>query len=87
MPERITIDGLRIEDADFPESYAGPAIFSNVNPAYKDETYVQKFPYVTPRQVILKNVITTSGKPLRVSDNAVMFKDVEVKSTPDAGTP
>lgn len=87
MPERITIDGLRIEDGNFPDAYAGPTIFSNVNPAFKDETYVQKFPYVTPRQVILKNVTTASGKPLRVSDNAVMFKDVEVRSMTDGGMP
>jgi hypothetical protein len=31
--------------------------------------------------VSLKNVTTTSGKPVRVSDNAVMFKDVQVEST------
>jgi len=78
MPERITFDGLRIDDSNHPANYRGPAIFSDFNPAFKDASYVEKYPYVKTREVILKNVTTASGKPLRVSDNAFMFKDVKV---------
>ncbi len=78
MPERITFDGLRIDDSNHPQNYRGPAIFSNFNPAYRDASYVEKYPYVKTREVILKNVTTASGKPLRVSDNTFMFKDVKV---------
>jgi hypothetical protein len=43
-----------------------------------DESYVEEFPYIITKEVILKNVTTASGKDLRVSDNAFMFKDVKV---------
>jgi hypothetical protein len=78
MPERITLDGLRIDDSNHPDPYRGPAIFSNFNRAFKDGSYAEKYPYVKTREVILKNVTTASGKPLRVSDNTFMFKDVKV---------
>ena len=78
MPERITIENLRINDADHPEDYRGPAIFSNFNPQMTDDSYREKFPYVKTREVILKNVTTASGKSIRISDNPFMFKDVKV---------
>ena len=78
MPERITLDGLRIDDSNHPDNYRGPAIFSNFNASFKDASYAEKYPYVKTREVILKNVTTASGKPLRVSDNTFMFKDVKV---------
>lgn len=80
MPERITIENLKIDDSKHPENYQGPAIFGNFNPKMTDESYQEKFPYVRTREVILKNVTTTSGKTLRVSDNTFMFKDVKVGS-------
>lgn len=79
MPERITIENLRIDDSQHPENYPGPAIFANFNPEMKDETYKEKFPYVKTKEVILRNVTTASGKALRVSDNTFMFKDVKIK--------
>jgi hypothetical protein len=78
MPERITIEELRIDDSAHPEGYNGPAIFSNFNPDLKDNSYVEKFPYVKTREVILRNVVIASGKSLRLSDNPFMFKDVKV---------
>ena len=78
MPELITIDGLRIDDSNHPDDYQGPAIFANFNPAMTDESYREEFPYVRTRKVILRNVTTASGKPLRVSDNPFMFRGVEV---------
>ncbi len=80
MPERITIDKLRIEDANPPADYEGPVVLGNFNPAYKDASYVEKFPYIKTREVILKDVTTASGKPLRLSDNSVMFRDVVVRT-------
>ena len=79
MPEKITIENLKIDDSDASEDYNGPAIFTNFNKEMTDETYKQAFPYVITKKVILKNVSATSGKALRVSDNAVMFRDVVVK--------
>src|SRR5690606_14801813 len=80
MPERITIEGLTIDDSHHPDDYDGPAIFANFNRKMTDDSYVQKFPYVITKEVVLRNVTTASRKPLRVSDNAFMFKDVKVTS-------
>ena len=80
MPERITIENLKIDDSNHPTDYQGPAIFANFNPKMTDESYVEEFPYVITKEVILKNVTTASGKDLRVSDNPFMFKDVKVKN-------
>ena len=81
MPEQITITNLKIDDSNIPEDYKGPAIFADFNPKMKDGSYQEKFPYMKTKAVILKNVTTTSGKPLRVSDNTFMFKDVKVERT------
>ncbi len=79
MPQRITITNLKIDDSNLPKDYKGPAIFADFNPKMKDGSYQEKFPYMKTREVILKNITTTSGKPLRVSDNMFMFKDVKVE--------
>jgi len=80
MPEKITIENLKIDDSKHPEDYKGPAIFGNFNPKMTDETYVEKFPYVKTREVLLKNVTTASGKALRISDNPFMFREVKVNN-------
>lgn len=78
MPEKITIEGLRIDDANHPENYQGPAIFANFNPEITDTSYQEKYPYVKTKEVVLRNVTTASGKAVRLSDNAFMFRDVKV---------
>jgi hypothetical protein len=78
MPERIVIDKLRIEDSNHPEKYNGPAIFANFNRDRIDTAYVEKFPYVITREVQLKDISIASGKPLRLSDNKFMFRNVKV---------
>jgi hypothetical protein len=80
MPERIIIENLHIDDSNHPANYEGPAIFANFNPQMTDESYVEEFPHIITLEVILKNVTTTSGKPLRVSSNMFMFRNVEVRN-------
>lgn len=82
MPERITIDNLRIDDSTHPQPYQGPALFANFNPEMTDDTYREKYPYVKTKEVILKQVTTASGKAIRISDNPFMFKDVQVTTVP-----
>lgn len=79
MPEKITIENLKIEDAGHPENYKGPAIFANFNKDRIDETHVEKYPFIITKEVTLINVTAESGKSVRVSDNSYMFKDVIVK--------
>jgi len=78
MPGRITIDTLHIDDSNHPENYQGPALFANFNPGKTDDSHVDPFPYVITREVVLRKVTTASGKPLRLSDNPFMFRDVKV---------
>jgi hypothetical protein len=78
MPERITIENLRINDSNHPEPYQGPAIFSNFNPDMKDASYREAFPFIRSKEVILRNIHTASGMKLRLSDNPFLFKDVKV---------
>jgi hypothetical protein len=80
MPERIIIENLRIDDSNPPDNYQGPAIFANFNPDMTDDSYVEKFPYVKTKEVILRNVTTESGKALRISDNPYMFKNVKINA-------
>ncbi|WP_316784702.1 hypothetical protein [Pedobacter frigiditerrae] len=80
MPEPIIIENFKIDDSKYPENYKGAAIFANFNPEMKDSIYQEKFPYVKTKEVILKNIITTSKKPLRISDNLFMFRDVAIKT-------
>ena len=75
MPTRILIDGLDIADPPQPKDGKGPTVFENFNPRLTDHTYKQKFPYIITQKVVCKNI--TSSKPLRLSDNAFMFRDVE----------
>jgi len=81
MPERITIENLQIDDSTHPVGYPGPAIFTNFNPRNTDETYVEDYPYVITKEVILNNVSTASGKALRISDNDYMFRNVKVSKS------
>ncbi len=80
MPARITIENLRVDDSRHPENYQGVAIFANFNPQMTDTSYQEKFPYIKTKEVLLRNVTTASGKPLRISDNLFMFRDVNVNS-------
>ena len=40
--------------------------------------YVEDFPYHLPEAVVLQNVTTTSGKPVRLSPNKRMFRTVKL---------
>jgi hypothetical protein len=85
MPERIIIDGLHIDDAQHPEGYEGPTIFGDFNPRFTDASYEEKYPYIKTREVVLNNISTASGKPLRISKNPVMFNNLLVKHMEDEG--
>jgi hypothetical protein len=78
MPERIVLENLHIDDSNSPKNYDGPAIFANFNPDMTDDTYQEAYPHIRPREVRLVNVKTTSGKPLRISENPYPFKDVKI---------
>lgn len=79
MPEKITIENLRIDDSAHPQNYEGPTVFVNFNTKMTDSSYKEKYPYIITKKVILNRVTTASGKQLRLSDNEFMFKNVKVE--------
>jgi hypothetical protein len=80
MPERIIIENLQIDDSKNPADYKGPAIFADFNPEMTNDSYVEKYPYVRTREVILSKVTIASGRTLKISDNTYMFRGVKVKT-------
>jgi len=80
MPARIIIENLTIDDSNHPENYQGPAIFANFNAQMTDDSYVEKFPFIRPREVIVRDLSITSGNDLRLSDNPYMFQDVKINN-------
>lgn len=78
MPRRIVVDGLRVEDGNHPASYDGPALFSEFNAKYTSADYVEKYPYHPTEEVVLKNVVTASGKPFQLNPKAYLFRNVKV---------
>ena len=79
MPRRIVFDGLRIDDSHHPEkNYEGPWIFGMFNAQNKGPDYVEDYPYHVTEEAVLKNVTTASGKPVNLSPNTWMFRNVKV---------
>jgi hypothetical protein len=76
MPERLLIEGLKIEDGA--TSKKGPVVFGPFNPGAADAKE-QPFPYTITREVVLKGVTTTSGAAVTLSDNEALFRSVKVK--------
>jgi hypothetical protein len=79
MPEQIIFENLKIDDSNHPPDYQGPAIFGNFNSENIDTSFQEQYPYVVTKEVILKNVTTSSGKDLRVSENEFIFKGLKIK--------
>ena len=78
MPRKITIDGLVINDNNPPENYQGPKIFAFFNRAYTSDAFVETYPYRITEEVVVQNLTVKSGKPLVVSNNTYMFRNVKV---------
>ncbi|MBM1104565.1 hypothetical protein JQC67_00300 [Aurantibacter crassamenti] len=80
MPERIIIENLKIDDSEQPEINKGITIFKDFNKQMIDDSFQEKYPYIITKEVVLKNVNTTSGKKLKISSNEFMFKGVAIKT-------
>jgi hypothetical protein len=49
------------------------------NTEMTNDSFKVKFDYVLTKEVVLTNVTTASGQPLRVSNNMYMFRNVKLK--------
>ena len=82
MPRRVVFDGLVIDDSGLPENYEGPFVFGMFNEKNTSSDYVEKHPYHVTEEVELRNVTTKSGRPVRLSPNKWMFRNVKVTRQP-----
>lgn len=78
MPQQIYIKNLKIIDSKCPDDYRGMPIFANFNPTITNSNYKELYPYIVTEKVVISNSQTASGKPLMVSNNQFMFKNVEI---------
>ena len=78
MPEKITIDGLVINDSNPPDDYAGPKIFASFNNEYTSKTFQEKYPYIITKEIVIRNLTVKSGKPYIISSNPFMFRNVRI---------
>ena len=80
MPEKITIEGLFINDGNPVNNYRGPKIFANFNNAYTSEAYEEKYPYVITKEIEIRNLTVKSGKPYLISNNEFMFRNIKINA-------
>jgi hypothetical protein len=78
LPSRVVIDKLHIDDSAHKKGYQGPAVFGNFNPRMKDKSYQPPHPQTVSKLVAYRDLDIASGKPLRISENKFMFRDVKV---------
>lgn len=78
MPQKIIFDNVLINDSEHSNKYQGATIFANFNRNMKDQSYVEDYPYNLTKEIVFKDVKTTTGRPIKISDNEFMFKDVFV---------
>jgi hypothetical protein len=78
LPEKITIDGLLVNDINPVDGYHGPKIFAAFNNAYTSEAYKEKYPYVITGELKIRNLTVKSGKKYLISNNPFMFRNVKV---------
>ena len=81
MPRRVVIEGFEIDDSNCKNGkYGGPYLFGDFNKDMKDGSYMEKFPYKTTEEAVVKNVKVASGRNLKLSPNLYMFRNVKVVS-------
>jgi hypothetical protein len=84
MPREILIDGLVIDDRNHPKDYKGPYLFSDPD-GREPATAARPFPYRLTERVTLRNVTTTSGRPVQTSPDAAFSARVRAKWCGRAG--
>jgi len=78
MPQKITIDGLVIDDRNPVNGYQGPRIFHNVNPEHTYNGYMEQYPYIITEELVIENLSVMSGKPYMISSNPFIFRNVKI---------
>ncbi|MGB5942933.1 MAG: hypothetical protein WBG71_08635 [Leeuwenhoekiella sp.] len=79
MPESILIENLLIDEINLDGNDYQPVVFADFNSKMASNAYTEHFPYIKTKYLILKNLKYNSNKPVKISDNAFMFKNIEIK--------
>jgi hypothetical protein len=87
MPRNILVDGLRVDDTNHPEDYAGPFLFTDPDAWGAGEDRIplpeeRPFPYERCQSVRYGRLETASGKRLRLSPNPGMAATTTVIEEP-----
>ena len=72
MPEKVTIDGVLIENAK--KAY----IFGDLNPQCNSTSYTPQYPFYATKTVTTKNV--SSKAKLEISPNQYLFANTQIVS-------
>ena len=75
MPRRLTIDGLFIDDANRSGARGEAYVFG---PFDRPCTGEGVHPYPITEELVLRNVRTASGRPVKISRNKTLFENVRV---------
>lgn len=80
MPIQLTIENLKIMDGEFAgdEAYHGPTIFNNYDKAIGEQDCGKnrQYPYLTTKELHIKNIFTESGKEIRIKENSYSMPDL-----------
>lgn len=81
MPETIEISDLYIDDSDLPEQHA---LYLFTDPCAYDKDHLPSFderpyPYIFSKKVTCRNLRTASKKPVQISTNEKLFRNVEIE--------
>ncbi len=78
MPQEITIDGLFVDDKNYPDGYQGMYLFTNPDGSdFVNQNIMpaeRPFPYVRSQKVRVKELSTASGKKPIISPNEEIQK-------------
>ena len=83
MPEKITIEGLRIEDSNAAGSYPGIYLFDRFNGDYVNDAYAKKvaeegYPYHVTKEITISGFSSASGKDWNLTANEYLFRNMTV---------
>ena len=83
MPEKITIEGLHIEDGNAADSYPGIYLFDTFNKEYVNDAFAEKvakegYPYQVTKEITISGFSSVSGKDWNLTSNPYMFREMTV---------
>ncbi len=84
MPHTVTIENLRVLDGSKASGYS-LYLFANYNSMHTSSSFKAVYPYIETKKVLITDLTSEKGAPLKICGNSYLFRDTEVMiSTPRA---